>query len=169
MPRLVGYSERTALDLGVTVELRRGESVSLFEHVPQLTLRDTGLLGGAGMSELQPRSGSWAIVDLAIDRSDVEVEIRAGQKKVGTFCGPWMRGHRVEVLSVLHDLEMEGRRPDDDMMKAIRDELAMSRGMLKAVIIPVRQNCTAYARLLPNAPEGWATVHFRTVVTREVQ
>lgn len=168
MPRLVGYTEKVDHDFGMVVNLThdRAEDLLSGSTIPPSKLLGTGLVQcGNG---LMPDAGAWIIRDIAIDRSDVEVEFQIGARVGYRYCGPWMRGHRMDLLSILLDVVQEGRSTKD-VVEAVRSELEQSKGMRYALIVPVRVGCYAWARLLPNAPEGWATIHFRTTVKRDIQ
>ena len=107
------------------------------------------------------------IVDVAIDRSDVTVDIMVGPKHAATVCGPWMRGQIHDYSLILKDM-LEGNRAVE--AKEIAKEIQQhAKGLWIPVVVPVRMVFQAAARLLPNAPDGFVTVHFRTLLTTDIQ
>lgn len=168
MPRLKGYRERVEHDFGWVVELG-ADAVSLFScptTFPPGTEDRADRISGYW----SPNEQTMVIIAVAIDRTDVELEIQIGGKPY-FFTGPWLSrvsDSVVHTMSVFTDAILEGKHPKDvvELVKEILKE--STPGSMRPLIVPVRQALRLRLRLLPGGSPGPVHVHMRTLLSRDV-
>lgn len=166
MPRLVGYKERTPHDFGFQAKVAHGGRTWLC--TPEFTHEQAPRGSWCDPNGLYMEEGNICIVDVAIDRADVAIDILLGGNVRASLCGPWMKGHLMELALIVADADREGRTEE---AKIVRNEMKQvaRNGLLRPIIVPVRVSLQIGARLLAGAPEGDVMVHVRTLITREIQ
>ncbi len=110
---------------------------------------------------------SVTLLDAAMDRSDVELHVQIGPKKVGTYAGPWMRGHMYELWRIWGDAWIEGRKEDADKIKEEWKGM-MTSGLTMPIIVPCRMPLELSVRPVGKSL-GWVTVNLRSILTVDVQ
>jgi hypothetical protein len=175
-PRLHSVRERIQHDFGVIVPLASGVEQPLIDLAvlghnaaaasPPVVYTVPGChVDSSGVFALD---GSIVVLDVAIDRPDVSIEFTVGNKRCGTVCGPWAKGHIADLSAIYGDMLRERR--DQEASKLLQELKDFTvRGLWRPLIVPCRVYLQAHARLLRNAPEGFAQIHLHTVITRHIQ
>lgn len=154
MPRITGYRERIAVDVPIHIAHLDHESPYIFNKGPDVT------------------DFTVIIVDLAASRSDITIDIATNQKFAASVSGPWLTDRTAttifDILSVANDAVQEGKEKSAIEIIAEAINNGGHSGVLRPIVVPVRQGWQCTIRLNEGALPGPVDVWIRTLKSRDV-
>lgn len=169
MPRLPGYRNRVGHDIGWVIDLDPDMPPMELSQIPSPTTEGLRTEYGVITSE-----STIVIVDLSCSHPDVVVTILIGGKP-HRFVGPWLVNQTSSIhqlLQIYHDAVIERREEaaKDILAEVLEGNKGTNAGLLRPLIVPVRQSMQVTAQLLPRAArrEG-VLVNLRTLLMRDVR
>lgn len=165
MPRLHGYYQKTPHDFAWQVDLEPGKRQGLFKAGQELAPGQSICDDHGALFE-----HTVIILDVAVDRADIELSFVVGNQPKVTLCGPWLRGHMLEVYKVMMDCHIEKRTADEKKLWGEVSKLAA--GLLQPIVVPVRMPLAVYAKLLAHRTGGppiTTVIQLRTIIRQEIQ
>ncbi len=169
-PRLSsGYRENIAHDYGWVVDLEPDQRMALLlsHDMPNVV----PLAHGPPASVFDD---SVVLVDLRASTDTVAISVgRIATDKRQVFSGPWLVNPNPpirDILQIYRDavLENRDRNAAEILEQVLADYAGRVRGMLRPIIVKVRDPFRVSAMLLPGAPAiTGVRIHLRTIHSRE--
>ncbi len=160
MPRLRGYRDSVQHDYHV--------------HISELEYDSK--YGPWGFRRIMPMISDQTLVvyDVAASREDITIVFEVGTRDCLTVTGPWLTKPRealiVQLMQVAYDAIQEGKVKSamEVIAEVIEKGPSRASGILRPLIVPVRQNWGLRVRANEGSKPGPVDIWIRTLLTRDV-